>query len=84
MRSSNKLSQKPIGLNAAKKQRGARAQHFAYKEKVSPGIGPVVTAESDQVKTVAVPKQKVFVTVDSSVSTKIDFSTDAIIFVADF
>ena len=67
-----------------RKNKEAREQHFAYKEMVSPGMGTVVAAESDQVKVIAVPKQKIFVTVDSTVSSKIDFSTDAIIFDADF
>ena len=67
-----------------RKNKEAREQHFAYKEMVSPGMGTVVTAESDQAKTVAVPKKKFSVTVDSTVSSKIDFSTDPIIFDADF
>ena len=67
-----------------RKSKEAHKQHSAYKEKVSPGINNIVTTEPDQVKTVAVPKQKVFVTIDSSVRSKIDFSNDAIIFDADF
>ena len=83
MRFRNRLSQKTDRAKR-RKSKEARKQHSAYKEKVSPGIDNIVTTEPDEVKNVAVSKQKVFVTADSSVRSKIDFSNDAIIFDADF